>query len=89
MSRNAIRFSLLIIALGLILAGVGLLSLGPSSSHLAGGCFFWPFPVIIACGAGEAGVSYTSVITGGLIVGLLSFLFFLLVQRGVKKIPDE
>jgi hypothetical protein len=89
LSRRAIRLPLLIISLGLILAGIALLSLGSSTSGLAGGCFFWPFPVIIACGAGGAGASYTPIIIGGLAVGLFSFLFFLLVQRRIEKMPDE
>ena len=87
------RISLLIIlSIGLTLTGLALVLAGATRPGLAGGCFFWPFPLIIACGAGTGGSAYVAIILG--IVALVAMIFFsrIWVQRaagGLRKPDDE
>ena len=71
----------LTLAFVLILMGFALVLTGSSISGLGGGCFFWPFPVIIACGAGNGGTPYALIIVGLVAVVLMSFLSFVWMRR--------
>ncbi|MBO0887970.1 hypothetical protein J2P12_02610 [Candidatus Bathyarchaeota archaeon] len=69
------RVSLLFaVSLGLILTGLALMLVGSATSGLSGGCLFWPFPVIIVCGAGTGGSSNFSIVLGA--VALMAMILF-------------
>src|SRR5438034_6340805 len=77
MGPERTRPLLLAVAFGLILVGSVLVLSGSIVSGSAGGCFFWPFPVILVCGAGSDGAPYISIIVGLAGVWLISCLSFL------------
>ena len=62
---------LLLVGVGFFLIGFLLVFLGSAGPPLSGGCFFWPFPVIVACGLGNSGGSFLLI---GLLATVLTFL---------------
>jgi len=81
MGPERTRPLLLAVAFGLILVGSVLVLSGSIMSGSAGGCFFWPFPVILVCGAGSDGAPYISIIVALVVVVLISSLSFLWMRR--------
>jgi len=71
----------LVVAFGLVLVGFVLVFAGIAMSGSVGGCFFWPFPVIIVCGAGTGGASYIEVIVGAIVLVALSVFSFLWMRK--------
>jgi hypothetical protein len=70
-----VRISLLLaLSTGLILTGIALVLAGAPTSGSRGGCFFWPFPLIIVCGLGTGGSVYVPIIFGA--VALMTMLLF-------------
>ncbi|OLB46961.1 hypothetical protein AUI07_02590 [archaeon 13_2_20CM_2_53_6] len=81
MGPQKTRPLLLAVAFGLILVGSVLVLSSSVMSGSAGGCFFWPFPVILVCGAGADGAPYISIIVALSVVVLISFLTLLWMRR--------
>jgi flagellar motor component MotA len=73
---------LLLVALGLILTGFALVLAGTVTSGSAAGCFFWPFPVIIVCGAGTGAAPYSAVVVGAIALVAVSVFSFLWMRKG-------
>ncbi len=82
---------LLLVALGLILTGFALVLAGTVASGSAAGCFFWPFPAIIVCGAGTGGASYTFVVVGAIVLVAFSVFSFLWMRKaaGSSASPSQ
>lgn len=74
----------LALAFALILAGFVLVIAGSGFSGFSGGCFFWPFPIIIACGAGSGGTPYFLIIVGLIAVAIISFLSFFWMRKTIS-----
>lgn len=51
---------LLLVGIALVVVGFLVILLGSSGPGSSGGCFFWPFPVILACGLGAGSSSFLS-----------------------------
>ncbi len=49
---------LFLVGVGFFLIGFLLVFLGSAGPVSSGGCFFWPFPVIVVCGLGTGGGSF-------------------------------
>jgi hypothetical protein len=86
------RISLLFAAsIGLVFTGLALVLLGSTGFGLTGGCFFWPFPILIACGVGTAGSAYAPIILAAVVL-LVMVVFSLFLARepphDLKK-PDH
>ena len=77
--------SLLVVAFGLILVGFVLVLLGSSMSGSGAGCFFWPLPVVVVCGAGSGGAPYTFAILGAVIFAVV----LLLSSFWMRKAPSS
>ena len=68
---------LLLLAFAIVIFGSVLVFVGSASTISAGGCFFWPFPIIFVCGTGTGGVSASILIVAVVIaVFLLSLSLF-------------
>jgi uncharacterized membrane protein len=75
------RISLLFAAsIGLIFTGLALVLLSSTSRGFTGGCFFWPFPILIACGVGTTGSAYVPIILAAIIL-LVMVVFSLFLAR--------
>ena len=85
MGPQRTRPLLLAVAFGLILVGSVLVLSGSIMSGSAGGCFFWPFPVILVCGAQSDGAPYISIIVALSVVVLISFLTLLWMRRVARS----
>ncbi len=66
---------LFLVGVSFFLIGFLLVFLGSSGPASYGGCSFWPFPVIIACGLGNGGGSFLLI---GLFAAVLTFLIVFL-----------
>lgn len=73
-------------AVGLIVTGLGLVLIG-SNAPVSGGCFIWPLPIIVVCGAGTNSESYLVLAIGLIVVFAISLLSFLSL-RGPGS-PDK
>ncbi len=51
---------LLLVGIALVVVGFLVILLGSSSSGSSAGCFFWPFPIILACGLGAGSSTFLS-----------------------------
>ena len=82
---------LLLVAMGFILTGFAVVLAGTVTSGSAAGCFFWPFPVIIVCGAGTGGASYTFVVVGAMVLVAFSVFPFLWMRKraGSSASPSQ
>lgn len=66
---------LFLVGVGFFLIGFLLVFLGSPGPAFLGGCFFWPFPVIVVCGPGNGGLSLLLI---GLFAVVLTFLIVFL-----------
>ena len=79
---------LLAVGLGLVLLGLSLVIANSATSGTGGGCFFWPFPVIVVCGAGSSGTVYPLMIVGLVVSVLISFMSFVWMRRSTTGPED-
>lgn len=75
MSPATLPKIILVTAVGLIVSGLGLVLIG-SNSAMSGGCFLWPLPIIVVCGAGTGSESYLVLAIGLVVVFAISLLSF-------------
>ena len=87
--RNPVRaLFLFAIVPGPVLLGLALVLANSPTSRTGGGCFFWPFPVIILCGAGSSGTVYPLIIAGLVVTIIISFISFFQMRRSTTG-PDD
>jgi len=71
---------ILLAAAGLIIVGFAVVIIG-SNAATSQGCFLWPLPVIIFCGAGTGSGSYLVLAIGLVAVAVISLVSFLTMRK--------
>ncbi len=65
----------LLLSFGLILIGTVFVLFGSITMNSTGGCFLWPFPIIVVCGAGSGGAPF-----GYFIIGVVAVVLVFIVS---------